>query len=145
MQYLHYKLLYHAAHIHTIDLYKFSGGAILNYKLDYKSIGERIKNRRKMMKLTQEQLANFADIGIQHLSKIENGKATLSLACFVAIANALQTTTDHLLMDNIIAATPNLLGEVKAIFDDCSHDELRIILKTASTLKDSIRQKKISD
>ena len=117
----------------------------MNYKLDYKSIGERIKNRRKMMKLTQEQLANFADIGIQHLSKIENGKATLSLACFVAIANALQTTTDHLLMDNIIAATPNLLGEVKAIFDDCSHDELRIILKTASTLKDSIRQKKISD
>jgi len=113
----------------------------MEYKLDYKQIGMRIKNKRLKMKLTQETLSESIDIGVQHLSKIENGKAPLSLTCLVALANALQTTTDHLLMDNLTAAKPNLLGEVKAFFDDCSADEIKIILKTATALKESIRQK----
>ena len=106
---------------------------MMECKLDYKSIGIRIKNKRAAMNLTQEKLSEMANIGIQHLSKIENGKAPLSLACLVSLANALQTTTDHLLMDNVKAATPNLLGEVKEFFDDCSHNELCIIMRTAAT------------
>lgn len=114
----------------------------MNCKLDYKSIGIRIKNKRMTIGLTQEKLSEMANIGIQHLSKIENGKAALSLACLVSLANALETTADYLLMDNVVAATPTLLGEVKVFFDDCSHDEIYIIMRTAAALKESIRQKK---
>jgi transcriptional regulator with XRE-family HTH domain len=114
----------------------------MDYKLDYKSIGMRIKSKRTAMKLTQEKLSEAAGIGIQHLSKIENGKVSLSLSCLVALANALQTTTDHLLMDGLIAATPNLMKEVEIFFDDCTHDEIYIIMRTAATLRESIRHKK---
>ena len=113
----------------------------MNYSLDFKLIGERIKQKRLMMKLTQENLSEAVGIGIQHLSKIENGKAPLSLNCLVALANALHTTTDNLLMDNVQAAKPHLLGEVKALFEDCSMEEMYILMKTAATLKESIRHK----
>jgi len=110
-------------------------------KLDYSLIGERIKYKRKSLELTQEKLADTAGIGIQHLSKIENGKATLSLPCLVSLANALNTTTDFLLTDNVVASRPILLDEVKHFFEDCSHDELFIIMRTATTLKESIRRR----
>ena len=93
------------------------------------------------MKLTQEKLSEAVGIGVQHLSKIENGKAPLSLTCLVALANALQTTTDFLLMDNVEAATPHLLNEAKELFDDCTPAELYVLLQTAAKLKESIRHK----
>jgi len=56
----------------------------VKYNLEYKLIGLRIKERRLQMKLTQEILSESVGIGVQHLSKIENGKAPLSLTCLVA-------------------------------------------------------------
>lgn len=109
--------------------------------LDYKTIGERIKQKRLSMKLTQEKLSEIVGIGIQHLSKIENGKAPLSLTCLVALANALQTTTDFLLMDNVEVTTPHLLIEAKDLLEDCSPAELYVLLKTAAKLKECIRHK----
>ncbi|MCL2060519.1 MAG: helix-turn-helix domain-containing protein [Oscillospiraceae bacterium] len=116
----------------------------MEYTLDYKLIGERIKQRRLMMKLTQDKLSEAVGIGVQHLSKIENGKAPLSLTCLVAIANALQTTTDCLLMDNMPAAMPNILKEAQTLLADCSTNEIYIILKTATTVKECIRHKGLS-
>jgi transcriptional regulator with XRE-family HTH domain len=109
--------------------------------IDFIAIGKRIKHKRSEMKLTQENLSETVGIGVQHLSKIENGKATFSLSCLVALANALQTTTDNLLMDNLPAAKSNLLGEVGKFFEDCTHDEIFIIMRTATALKESMRQK----
>ena len=113
----------------------------MEYSLDYKMIGERIKRRRLSMKLTQETLSETVGIGIQHLSKIENGKAPLSLTCLVALANALRTTTDFLLMDNVEAATPHLLNEAQELLGDCSPAEIYVLLKTMETLKECIRHK----
>jgi len=62
---------------------------------DYTLIGKRIRERRLALKLTQERIAEAADVGIQHMSKIENGHTKLSLPCLIAIANALQTTVDR--------------------------------------------------
>jgi len=143
---LHFRLLYHIPELSTIDILDYfkivlNWGVEMEYRLDYKLIGERIKQRRLSMKLTQEKLSEAAGIGVQHLSKIENGKAPLSLVCLVALANNLKTTTDFLLMDNIQAAIPHLLNEAKILLDDCSSAEIYILLKTAATVKECIRHK----
>jgi transcriptional regulator with XRE-family HTH domain len=110
--------------------------------IDYKAIGMRIKSKRVSMGLTQEKLSEIIGVGIQHLSKIENGKAPFSLPCLVALSNALNTTADHLLMDNIMAAKPKLLEEVSILLEDCTHNETYIILRTATSLKESLKQKR---
>lgn len=114
----------------------------MEYVLDYRLIGKRIKNCRLKMKLTQERLAEASGIGIQHLSKIENGRVSLSLTCLAALATALQTTTDYLLADNVTAnSAPYLLNEVQAIYEDCTPDEMYILIETSKALKESIRTK----
>lgn len=113
----------------------------MDFSLDYKQIGKRIKEQRQAMGLTQEKLAEAVGIGIQHLSKIENGKTKLSLSVLVALANRLQTTTDALLRDNVEAVASLLLGEANALLDDCTPAEMYVLMKTMETLKESIRHK----
>ena len=113
----------------------------MEYDLNYELIGMRIKEKRLKERLTQEILAEKVDIGTQYISKIENGKAKLSLPCLISIANSLNTTADHLLMDNIAASTPNLLEETQTLFTDCTPDEIFIIIETSKALINSIRMK----
>lgn len=109
--------------------------------LNYRAIGERIRHCRKRANLTQEQLAEMANISPQHMSKIETGKCPLSLPCLVNLAVALNTTTDALLMDSVPEAKPHLLGEAESLLSDCSTTELFVILRTIDTLKESMRVK----
>ena len=95
------------------------------------------------MELTQEKLAEMADISTQHLSKIETGSTKLSLPCLIALTNALQTTVDHILMDSVKESKVNLLKEVEAVFSDCSNDEIFLMLSQAENLKKALRLKNI--
>ena len=113
----------------------------MEYNLEYGLIGLRIKNKRLKMSLTQESLSEAVGIGVQHLSKIENGKAPLSLTCLVAIANNLRTTTDHLLMDNVPESKAHLLKEVESVYSDCTPAEIFILVETSKALKQSMRIK----
>jgi transcriptional regulator with XRE-family HTH domain len=108
---------------------------------DYTLIGKRIKERRLDLGLTQEKLAEAAGVGIQHTSKIENGHTKLSLPVIISIANALNTTVDNLLLDNIDASRPDVIHEMESsIFSDCSAEELNILRKTATALKRALRE-----
>ena len=57
--------------------------------IDYKSIGVRIRAVRLEKKLTQEQLAEAAGVGVTHISHIETGNSVPSLQVMVDIINAL--------------------------------------------------------
>jgi len=113
----------------------------MDYNPNYKLIGIRIKNQRLKMKLTQEKLSEIADVSIQHLSKIETGNTKLSLPCLIAISNALETTVDRLLMDNVPQAKSALLQEVEAVFSDCNSDEIFFMLSQAENIKKLLRLK----
>ena len=52
-------------------------------------IGTDIKNRRKMLKVTQSQLAELADVSINTLYKIERGQANPSLETLEKITDIL--------------------------------------------------------
>jgi DNA-binding XRE family transcriptional regulator len=57
-------------------------------------IGQRITALRKMQGMTITELAERADIGRGHLSRIESGKYAVSLDILQAIAEALGMTID---------------------------------------------------
>ena len=111
--------------------------------LNYELIGIRIKERRIKANLTQEKIAEKIGASTRYISKIETSETKMSLNCLVAIANALETTTDHLLMDNVIASTPQLIGELGTILDDCTSEEIYLVTELAKTLKKGIRNKNL--
>lgn len=65
--------------------------------LDYKAIGQRIRQYRKLKKLSQEELSEKIGISPTHMSHIETGGTKLSLPVLVEIAKSLNVSTDNLL------------------------------------------------
>lgn len=109
--------------------------------LDYKSIGIRIKNARVRKGLTQEKLAELAELSPSHMSNIETGTTRVSLSSLVNLANILSVTVDDLLCDNLVQARPTFEKRIKALLDDCNDYEIRMVEEMiAALLKTTRRQ-----
>ena len=76
-------------------------------------IGARIREARLKKKLTQEQLAEMADIGFYYVGEIERGVKLPSLTVFIQIVEALGVTADSLLKDEL-TASPEFNNELTA-------------------------------
>ncbi len=70
-------------------------------EIDYKSVGERIKNSRVRKNITQEKLAELINVNPSHLSNIESGKTKMSTETLASIAESLYTSIDYLLFGDI--------------------------------------------
>jgi len=105
--------------------------------LDYYKIGQRIRKFRKAHRLSQEELAERADISTTHMSHIETGNTKLSLPVLVQIAGILEVTTDDLLTDG--HNTKNAaLQELTDILDHCTPAQARLITDIIRTTKQSL-------
>ena len=105
--------------------------------IDYKTIGAKIRKRRTACSLSQEKLAELCDVGPTH---IETGNYIPSLKVFIAILNALSSSADALLCDELDRAEYTYISEITQILEDCSGHELMIITDTIQALKSSLRK-----
>lgn len=64
--------------------------------------GERIQKLRKARGMTQEKLAEAAEMSVNYLSNVENGHDICGTRRLLAIANALEASMDYLLADNLV-------------------------------------------
>lgn len=66
-------------------------------------MGNRIKIRRKELRIKQAELAEKLNISNNHMSSIENGRQKLSLDIFIRICDLLNVTPDYLLLGSMHA------------------------------------------
>jgi ribosome-binding protein aMBF1 (putative translation factor) len=62
-----------------------------------RALGDRVRELRKERKLSQEKLAEMADIHVNHLRRIELGQANPTYLVIVRIASAVQLPIAELL------------------------------------------------
>jgi transcriptional regulator with XRE-family HTH domain len=63
-------------------------------------IGERVKEKRKALGITQERLARNADMPSRVVSSLERGETTdPRMSTVAALAKALGCTTDYLIFE----------------------------------------------
>lgn len=65
------------------------------------TLGHKIKALRKIKNLSQEKLADKADLSQQHISRIENGLTFPCVSTLNKIANVLNTPIDELIDNDI--------------------------------------------
>ena len=87
-----------------------------------KLLGNRIKQERQSRGLTQEQLAEKADISLNFMSLIENGK-NMSVQTLVNIANALGVSVDYLLSDIVGIKNDQIIEQILFSLDKLSDEE----------------------
>ena len=96
--------------------------------MDYILLGKRIRDERLLLRLTLEKLAERTDKSINFIGQIERGEGKPSLETMVDIANALGTTVDSLLQDNVRAVNDNVGKEVEAIIRTLDDNGKQFIL-----------------
>ncbi len=85
---------------------------------DFKPIGMRIKQMRKLRHFTQEQLAEIIDMSQKNLSMVERGAAGLSISSLMSICKALQTSADYILFGISASNSNNALVEMLSHLDE---------------------------
>ena len=103
--------------------------------INYHDIGKRIRDVRVFKQMTQEKLAEIADLSIAHVSHIETGNTKLSLPAIVNIANALNVSLDTLMCDNLTQSTDIYLHEISQLVMDCNDKDIRIIAEIVKATK----------
>ena len=114
-------------------------------KIDYCDIGSRIRITRERQNLTQQNLAELADLSVTHVSHIENGHTKASLAALIKIENALNVSTDELLCDYIRQAKDIVVNSITEEIADCNDKELKVIEEAVKTIKRALRKAYSSD
>nr|QGT51082.1 hypothetical protein Firmicute1046_1580 [uncultured Firmicutes bacterium] len=69
--------------------------------MNINNLGIAIKNNRKLLKLTQEQLAELIDVNPHYIYEIEKGLKIPSLSVLIAISEQLHVSIDNLLIANV--------------------------------------------
>lgn len=100
----------------------------------------RIRDARKRSRLSQATLSELVDLSPSYISYIENGVKGMSLETFVMIANALDVSTDLLLMEQINGGEVYIIEEISKILAGCDKREAQIILETMRTLRDALKK-----
>ena len=62
----------------------------------YRNLGQNIKNRRKELGLTQQQLADKMNMSLNFVGKIEVAFSKPSLDTLIQLADVLETTVSEL-------------------------------------------------
>lgn len=108
--------------------------------INYKALGAKIKEYRKKENITQEQLAEMADISLSHMSNVETASVSVSLPALKLIADALGVTIDELLVDSYSKKQKKYFYSKKMdlIMEQCETVEQEIIVNTVSTLADNL-------
>ena len=100
-------------------------------------LSNNIRKYRKELHLTQEQLAENADISLSYLTDIEHCKTWISDKTLLKLARALRKKPFELLIED---TTTTEKTDIHAI-SDLIYDEKKELVKTVSAICDKTIQK----
>ena len=95
----------------------------------YRQIGERVRTYRKLTRLTQERLAEKADLSVHYLSRIETGSATPTLESLERITRALDVPIGELFQfrQGEVQEAKALLQQIHRLLKHRRSEELRMV------------------
>lgn len=103
--------------------------------INFLKISQRLKQTRISKGLTQEYIANAANVNTSHISNIENNRVKISLTTLVNVCNALEVTVDYILADEYSDSAAALDQEILKELQSCDFTTKEKILKIVQILK----------
>lgn len=114
---------------------KFRNGESKMKDINY-IIADNIKIYRKSKNLTQAELAEKAELSLDSIKRLENGKRSMSLDNFIRVVDALQVPLSFLLYENVdaIPETEQILN----ILDGRCENQKKYLLHMLRTMAEAL-------
>ena len=102
-------------------------------------LGERIRERRQEIRLSQEAFAELAGVSVNTVIRVEGGRTAMSVEIFAKMAEALGVNAGELLGGQIFgAAGINRLDKVIFRIRHLKKSDQELVLKTLDALIDGL-------
>ncbi|MBQ4529367.1 MAG: helix-turn-helix transcriptional regulator [Lachnospiraceae bacterium] len=98
------------------------------------ALGNRIREERKKLNLTQEQLAEKMDVSATYIGFVERGERTITLGKLTCLANVLGVSVDYLLADTIAVPTSNKEELILSLFASATEDQQELIINISKLI-----------
>ena len=102
--------------------------------MNYERLGQRIKEERLKLGLTQARLAEDIDVSDTYIGQIERGERSLTLDTLVRLVNRLGVTIDYLLKDYVEATEDNVVNQFRQIIGSRSDGMKRMAIDVLKTM-----------
>lgn len=103
--------------------------------INFEKIGQNLREIRLSKNLTQEYIANQADVNTSHISNIENNRVKISLSTLIHICNALDVTIDYVLAEEYGDTSSVLEQEILHELHHCDNKTKKQLLQIINILK----------
>lgn len=111
--------------------------------INFETVGKRIKEVRKQKGMSQDELAERADLSSQYISQIETGRKKGSLPTYNKLAKALGVSIDEL--TGSISEGSRVLSDVDLILQDCSKEERELLVEVLRVVKGVVHGKVVQE
>lgn len=108
--------------------------------VDFKLIGKRIQQKRKALKKTQENLAEYLDVSVVYVSNMERGVTKISLSTLSNISDFLGCDVAELVSNTSTNRGEYLKNDIDEIINSFDNNEKHILLSLLKTYKDMSEQ-----
>ena len=99
-------------------------------KVNEHQLGQRIREERKRLGMTQTQLSEEIDVSSTYIGFVERGERSVTLEKLVDISNALGVTVDYLLSDSVESPNPsNKQKLMLSLFASASDSQQDLIIE----------------
>ena len=105
-------------------------------EIDYKLIGQRIRDARKKKKISQETLSEGLDVSVAYLSRIERGHAA-SLNRYAKISRMLDVKLEYLITGAVVKREDYLDQELYETLIKCTPTKQRLIYNIAKIVSNA--------
>lgn len=103
---------------------------------NYQIIADNLRYLRIMHQLTQEQVAEKANISVEHYNKIENNKRHIGMRTYLKILDSYDLTEKDHILYAVKKIPEDLYVEIiKNVLQECNEDEIRILLDIILSIK----------
>lgn len=109
--------------------------------IDYSAVGKRISLIRKNRGMTQEQLAEKAELSNIYISHIENSRSIPSLETLMKLCSALDITPDELLLGTKQDMENYLQSDIQKKLILCTPKERRMVSRFIDLLLEEREEK----
>lgn len=109
--------------------------------IDYSAVGKRISLIRKNRGMTQEQLAEKAELSNIYISHIENSRSIPSLETLMKLCSALDITPDEVLLGTKQDMENYLQSDIQKKLILCTPKERRMVSRFIDLLLEDREEK----
>lgn len=102
--------------------------------MDYIRLGQRLREERLKLGLTQAKLAEDVDISEAYVGQIERGERNLALDTLVRLANRLGASVDYLLKDSVYDSNDNIVNQFRQLIASHSTEHQQMVIDVIKTI-----------